>query len=249
MKNKIYALLLCAAVILSAGACAPNESKAPANKSGSTKASSEVFSESRPAKVLLKLRKYDLSEKSGNETEAADFIESECLIDGVALPETEQQPFLQNDAAVPITDHIRKEFGLTIDDNWLFTVHYYNEEQSDGLIQFVYTIGKEIKTNRAVTFFIESGKIHRMTHSYLDSRADEAALIAAKAEFENTYEQERINPLGEGWSVDGETTDYVYNYKTNQLKYSYNIFLIENEIGIINNDYGTEVIVPYARTE
>ena len=250
MKNKISALLLCAAVIIIAGACSINNTGTDPDADTGTAVQTETGENKKSpsaGKVLLKLRKFDILSESEIVNpalaETADFAEKECSFDGTVPSEAERHFYTKTEDTEPLTDYITAEFGIEIDENWLCTVHYYNSEKTDGMVQFVYTIDKQIKTNRAVTFYIENAAIKRLTHSYLDARADEKNLLAAKAEFENTYEQEKINPLGDGWSITDETTDYVYNYKTEKLKYTFNLFLTEAESGIINNDYGTEVVI------
>lgn len=238
---KKFIILLLAAVIVLLSACVAvsgsetqQTSQTTVNKTSGHRAANE--------KTLLKLKNFTEYETGSSFAEAAEFEEKECSLE-INLPECAEQPFVKSEATKALTDFIGKELGTEISGKWLISVHYYDAEKTTGQIKLVYRINDAVVTNRAIIFFIEDGKIEKATYSYLDKEADETEITEKYRNFIVTHRQERKNPLGDGWSVDDETTKFVYSYKTGLLIYSYNIFLKNNESGIINNDYGTEVTV------
>lgn len=195
-------------------------------------------------KILLKLQQFP-ADPNPEETERTYAETQECSLwlEDTNLPETplktyENDPFLEG-----IAGFLNEEFDLTLDDSWKFYIHYYTEDQSVGIVSLVYWIDNEIATNRAVTFPIENNTIRLAIYSYLDRSADESVLLQKRQDFLSTYEQERINVLGDAFEIDLETTNFIYNYRTEELIYSYNIFYRHIESGIIVNDYGTEMLV------
>lgn len=106
---------------------------------------------------------------------------------------------------------------------------------------FIYYFNDVISTNRAITFSIQKNEIVKVSYSYLNEKVDEEKFIKKYQKFLNTYEQEKVNVLGDNYEIDGDITTYKYNYRTNRLIYTYNIFYRQKDIGIINNDYGTQV--------
>lgn len=193
-------------------------------------------------KVLLELREFKLDESSYEGMEA-ETEEISILLEDLFLPETalktyENDPFLSSVAAT-----LEKEVGLTLDEHWKFYIHYYTPEQDQGTLAMTYWVDGIIATNRAVTIHIENGTAHTAVYSYLDSPLDEEALMEKYEHFVNTHEQQRENLLGEGFEINAESTLYTYNFRTDQLRYTYNIFYRHIETGIIDNSYGTELVI------
>lgn len=194
-------------------------------------------------KILLPLRYFEL-DSAVHEGTAAKTEAASILLEDLSLPETplksyEGEPFL-----APVEEALEETIGLTLDGRWKYYIHYYTPEQDEGLVSMTYWIDDVIATNRAVTLPIEGGKIHTVIYSYLNHPLDEAALLNKYEEFKNTHIQQRDNVLGEDFEIYGESTLYSYNFRTDQLSYSYNIFYIHTESGIIDNTYGTEMVIP-----
>ena len=110
-------------------------------------------------------------------------------------------------------------------------------------MSMTYWVDDIIATNRAVTIPIENGNVHTIIYSYLDKHLDEQSLLEKYKQFQDIYEQERVNVLGEGFEIDGESTIFSYNFRTNSLKYTYNIFYRHIATGVIDNSYGTEKVI------
>lgn len=194
------------------------------------------------AKLLLKLRQFALDPESYEGTEA-EVTEKSLLLENLDLPETALKTYGNDPFLEPIAAFLEEELKLTLDSNWKFYIHYFTQEQDQGMLVMTYWVGNVIGTNRAITFPIENGAIRTVIYSYLDRTVDEAALLQKYTGFQNTHEQERINVLGEDFEICGESTNYTYNYRTGQLTYSYNIFYRHMESGIIDNTYGTEMVI------
>lgn len=193
-------------------------------------------------KVLLELREFKLDESSYEGMEA-ETEEISIQLENLVLPETalktyENDPFLSSVAAT-----LEKEVGLTLDEHWKFYIHYYTPEQDQGMLAMTYWVDGIIATNRAVTIYIENGTAHTAVYSYLNSSLDEEPLLEKYKHFVNTHEQQRENILGEGFEIYAESTLYTYNFRTDQLRYTYNIFYRHIETGIIDNSYGTELVI------
>ena len=193
-------------------------------------------------KVLLELREFKLDESSYEGMEA-ETEEISILLEDLVLPETalktyENDPFLSSVAAT-----LESELGLTLDGHWKFYIHYYTPEQDQGILSMTYWVDGIIATNRAVTIHIENGTAHTAVYSYLDSPLDKETLLEKYEHFINTHEQQRKNLLGEAFEIYAESTLYSYNFRTEQLRYTYNIFYRHIETGIIDNSFGTELVI------
>lgn len=193
-------------------------------------------------KVLLELRQFKLDESSYEGMEA-ETEEVSIQLENLVLPETalktyENDPFLSSVAAA-----LEKEVGLTLDGRWKFYIHYYTPEQDQGMLAMTYWVDGIIATNRAVTIHIKNGTANTVVYSYLDSPLDEETLLEQYEHFINTHEQQRENLLGEDFEIYTESTLYSYNFRTEQLRYTYNIFYRHIETGIIDNSYGTEMVI------
>lgn len=202
----------------------------------------EPTEEPTQRKILLELRQFDLGSTEYEGTEAETELAS-VLLEDLALPETELKPYENEEFLAPVAAALETELGLTLDGHWQFYIHYYTPEQDVGVLAMTYWIDGIIATNRAVTIPIENGAATTVIYSYLDRTADEEALLDKYEHFRDTYEQQRDNVLGEDFEIYGEATNYIYNFRTEQLIYSYNIFYRHIETGIIDNSYGTELVI------
>lgn len=193
-------------------------------------------------KILLELRYFELDETvaEGTETETES---ASILLEDLALPETALKPYENEEFLAPVAAALETELGLTLDGRWKFYIHYYTQEQDVGILAMTYWIDGIIATNRAVTVLIENGAAAAIIFSYLDRPLDEEALLEKYEIFAGTHEQQRSNVLGEDFVIDSESTLYSYNFRTGQLTYTYNIFYRHIATGIIDNSYGTELII------
>jgi len=192
--------------------------------------------------ILLELRQFELDETLSDGTEA-ETESASVLLEDLALPETALKPYENEEFLAPVAEALEDELGLTLDGNWQFYIHYYTQEQDVGVLSMTYWVGGIIVTNRAITIPIENGTARAVIYSYLDRTLDEDALLEKHENFRDTHEQQRDNMLGEDFEIYGEATNYIYNFRTEQFIYSYNIFYRHIETGIIDNSYGTEVVI------
>ena len=133
------------------------------------------------------------------------------------LPEVKRKMFENESYLEPIVKYIKKTFDIDVDNRWECVVHYYNEEKTDGMIQFTYFIGSEIRTNKSITMGYENGYIKDVYYKLLEKETDEADLIERVKKFKDKYTQEQIS-LKEGETFYGEDANYSYYYNV----YSYN---------------------------
>ena len=193
-------------------------------------------------KILLELQHFDLDESIAEGTEAETETAS-IVLEDLALPETALKPYENEEYLAPVAAVLETELGLTLDSRWQYYIHYYTQEQDVGILAMTYWIDGNIATNRAITVPIENGTATTVIYSYLDRTADEAALLQKYEDFRDTHVQQRDNLLGEDFEIYGESTLYTYNFRTDALKYTYNIFYRHIDTGIIDNSYGTEVVI------
>ena len=193
-------------------------------------------------KILLELQQFNLDESS-YEGEEAETEETSVLLEDFTLPETTLKTYENDDFMVPVAAVLKEELGLILDGRWKFYIHYYTQEQNVGILSVTYWVDGIIATNKSVTLPIENGTIRTAIYSYLDRSLDEQTLLDKYEQFRDTHEQERTNILGKDFEIDGESTLYSYNFRTDSLKYTYNIFYRHIETGIIDNSYGTEVVI------
>ena len=175
--------------------------------------------------------------------EEAETEEISVLLGNLSLPETTLKFYENDDYLAQIAAVLQDELGLLLDGRWKFYIHYYTPEQDVGILSMTYWVDGIIATNRAVTIPIENSTVRTVIYSYLNQSLDEQTLIDKYEQFRDTHEQEWTNILGKDFEIDGESTLYSYNFRTDSLKYTYNIFFRHIETGIIDNSYGTEMVI------
>ena len=136
---------------------------------------------------------------------------------------------------------IRERFGIELDERWKVFIHWYDGDETTGMAEFLYTIG-EIDTNRSVIFQIEDDVAVRVYYKFLSSVTDEEDLLERVRLFKERYEQERLQ-LRDDEHMEEETFSYVYYYGTDKLVYCYNAFFSYSDLGVINNDWGTQCFI------
>lgn len=164
------------------------------------------------------------------------FVNVSCSAEG--LEETSWKDLSMEKIPEEIHDQILHDYPEFDPDGWQMMVHYYNEEQSDGILQLRYQIGKKIITDRAVSAHISGNRITAMYYTDMEGDADEQELLSKVREFEDRYEQGKYI-LGEGETFLNETYTYSWYYGSQKLIYTYNLFF-EEASGVINNSIGCE---------
>lgn len=157
------------------------------------------------------------------------------------LPEVERKMYENESYLDLIVNYIKNNFNVDIDNRWEFVIHYYNDEKTDGMIQFTYMINNEIRTNKNITFGYENGYINYIFYKCLDSVVNEEDLVKRVNIFKNNYIQEKIK-LKKDEEFLSETTNFSYYYNVEKLVYSYAVFFSYDD-GIINNNNGTTYFI------
>ena len=207
---------------------------------GCTKQDAGSGTGSSSDKELLRIRSFELVEQQdpGLSIGQPQMILIDIPAEG--LIETSEQPYRDDMGLDAFTDHIKTAFGIDMDERWHVLVHFYDEDRTQGFVQFKYTIG-DIQTNKSILFNIDSGKAISVFTGCLDGEADEEDLTNMIKLFEERYEQEKLR-LKDGEELVGETAYYTYYYNLGLLQYTYNVFFRYGD-GIINNDWGTECYI------
>ncbi len=190
-------------------------------------------------KAVLKLRNmryFSLSEEL--ETEPGSTVP--ISLEYADVPEIRYQYYSDGCGAEIFADYVRNDLGIELDSRWKVFVHYYDEEQTFGMAEFLYTIG-DIDTNKSIIFNLNDGVADTVYCKYLDMETDEGDLLRRVDEFKARYQQEKRS-LREGEVFESETENFTYYYNNGKLLYSYNLFFSYGD-GFINNDYGTECFI------
>ena len=140
-------------------------------------------------------------------------------------------------------EYIKNNYKIELNSSWEVFVHFYDMDQTVGMVQFQYFIGTgddEIGTNKSIIFNLNNGKVDMIFHSCLDGITDESALLSRVSSFKSKYEQEKYQ-LKDGEKFVSETVNYTYDYDTGDFVYCYAVFFSYD--GIINNDYGTTCLI------
>lgn len=195
-------------------------------------------------KFLLNLIYYEDNDVNNP---AAEYKEISCnyKIDVNSYVETENVIYNNDSYLDDIVGIIKDKLGVDIDSSWRYFIHYPNEDMSFGYIMFTYYIDDIISTNRVITFYIKNGYIYKITYSYLDTYINENEILYRYNYFINHYKQEKGYVLDyiNYYTIDDDKTFYRYNFGNSKITYTYNIFYKMNYLGIINNDWGTELYI------
>lgn len=227
-----------------APAATPTDPPTSAPTEPPTAPPTETVPEPSEKKILLKLQCYhEETDPEGYLRRAAETAEAAADLDASPLPETALKTFENDLLLEEIAAYFREELGITLDQRWKFYIHYYNQEQTEGIVSFTYWMADTIATNRAITLPIQDSRIRTAIYSYLDRQVDEEEQLQKLADFLNTHEQERANVLGDAFAIYGESTNYTYNYRTDELIYTYQIYYLHLETEVINNEWATELVI------
>lgn len=157
------------------------------------------------------------------------------------IPETSQKKYENEDYFLEVKDYIKNNFSIELSDNWDYFVHYYDEAETMGFIEFMYKIG-EINTNKVIMLFFENNNINSVVYKYLDGKVNEDELLNRLKVFKDTYMQEQYK-LKDGEKFLEERTNYTYYYNVDKLVYSYAVFFTYGELDLINNDNASEYFI------
>lgn len=143
-----------------------------------------------------------------------------------------------------ITLFINKKYPNLINNNWSYSVNYFNESKTSGIIKFNYMINKEIYTNKGIVCSIDNNKVTVISYTNIDMDTADEKLVEQKDEFSKYIIQEK-KKLNENEEFIEEKTYYTYYYNVDKLVYTYNLFyydLIDN-MKIENNSILSEYYV------
>ncbi len=143
-----------------------------------------------------------------------------------------------------ITLFINKKYPNLINNNWSYSVNYFNESKTSGIIKFNYMINKEIYTNKGIVCSIDNNKVTIISYTNIDMDTAEEKLVEQKDESSKYIIQEK-KKLNENEEFIEEKTYYTYYYNIDKLVYTYNLFyydLIDN-MKIENNSTLSEYYV------
>ena len=227
MKRYIT-VLLCLVLMLFASACG-NDTETP------EPSSSPQSAPTRKEKIL-KLEQCPYLETEATEPSVMDV---NIAYDG--LSELNTTGISNNSELNVFAAFIRYEFGVDINDKWHVTVHFYNDEQTCGMLEFQYYIG-DIGTDKHFLFNLDNGTADMLYYANIDCDTDEQALNASVAKFNDKYEQEKYQ-FKDDEELESECVSYTYNYKSGKLVYCYSVFFYYGPDRIINNDYGTACFI------
>lgn len=134
--------------------------------------------------------------------------------------------------------YAKDKLNTDINYKWKYYIHYYDEEEQNGFVNFTYYISSDIMTNKYLLFAIEDGKINKVYYNNVNTKIDEEK-VKEKAYnyFNNTIQ---IRPtIKKHQKIEEEIKYFLYDYKTKNIKYIYSV--------TINSDYdfikGTEYLV------
>lgn len=149
-----------------------------------------------------------------------------------------------NDEIDKIVLFINKKYPNLVDNNWSYSINYFDEEKTSGMIKFSYMINKEIYTNKGIVCSIENDIVSIISYTNINYDSDEDIIKEQKEIFSKNVIQEK-KVLNENEEFINETTYYTYYYNIDKLVYTYNLFYYDiiDDIKIINNSTLSEYYV------
>ncbi len=253
MKRTFVFLILCILFSVSANACAALKTGdptvlGPVSETDPTQEPTEYGicenptapSEDAGNKEVLALEDYR------NNPVSVDFEEGSLLemkhisISHTVLHERKESLYDGEKELDILVQYIQDTLNVEINSNWKVLVHYYDGDQTVGMVQFVYTVG-EINTNRSILFNINGDKYDTVYYKCLTGEFDEADLADRVEKFKSKYTQGK-RQLQEGESFCEDQTAFTYFIHSQKLVYSYAYFF-RYDIGVINNDWGTVRVI------
>ena len=132
-------------------------------------------------------------------------------------------------------------------ENWEYNVHLIADDGSWGMVRLRYKIGADITTNKVVMYIFSNGYIDEISYTNMGftlTDAEEQEIIRRADNFLRTHTQEK-KILEEEERLLEEQTTIAYYYNIDKLVYTYALFFEyrDDELWLINNDYGSEYII------
>ena len=193
-------------------------------------------------KTTLKLN-HKLGVDSEYLTDGQEMVMAEVDYIEINLSETSYTKY--TDGVLPeLVSLINHQYPNVLNSNWEYMVHFYDEQQTTGLVQFRYVINNEILTDKSITFHYENGVINSVAYSNISKTVDEDAIVSRVATFKEKHTQEQ-KKLKSDEEFIKETIQYSYDYDADKLMYTYNLFFYKGqyELKIIDNETVTEYFI------
>lgn len=193
-------------------------------------------------KTTLKLN-HKLGIDSEYLTQGQEMVMAEVDYIEVELLETEFTKYTEG-VLPELVSLINHQYPNVLNSNWEYMVHFYDEQQTTGLVQFRYVINNEILTDKSITFHYENGVINSVAYSNISKTVDEDDIVSRVATFKEKHTQEQ-KKLKSDEEFIKETIQYSYDYDADKLIYTYNLFFYKGqyELKVIDNDTLSEYFI------
>lgn len=198
-------------------------------------------------KKLLELKHFTDSDLGLDSDEGLEMRSKKVRIPYDTIVETGWSSVSSTDTLEGILEAIQADYPELDFESWEYSVHLIADDGSWGMIRFRYRIGADILTNKAITCTYDEGFIKEITYtnmSFTLSEDEEQELIRRTEHFLNTHTQEK-KVMQENERFLDEQTMITYYFNIDKLVYTYALFFEygDGDMIVINNDYGTEVII------
>ena len=193
-------------------------------------------------KTTLKLN-HKLGVDSEYLTDGQEMVMAEVDYIEINLSETSYTKY--TDGVLPeLVSLINHQYPNVLNSNWEYMVHFFDEQQTTGLVQFRYVINNEILTDKSITFHYENGVINSVAYSNISKTVDEDDIVSRVATFKEKHTQEQ-KKLKSDEEFIKETIQYSYDYDADKLIYTYNLFFYKGqyELKVIDNDTLSEYFI------
>lgn len=193
-------------------------------------------------KTTLKLN-HKLGVDSEYLTQGQEMVMAEVDYIEIELSETEFTKYTEG-VLPELVSLINHQYPNVLNSNWEYMVHFYDEQQTTGLVQFRYVINNEILTDKSITFHYENGVINSVAYSNISKTVDEDDIVSRVATFKEKHTQEQ-KKLKSDEEFIKETIQYSYDYDADKLMYTYNLFFYKGqyELRVIDNETVTEYFI------
>lgn len=197
---------------------------------------------STDGKTTLKLN-HKLGVDSEYLTQGQEMVMAEVDYIEIELSETEFTKYTEG-VLPELVSLINHQYPNVLNSNWEYMVHFYDEQQTTGLVQFRYVINNEILTDKSITFHYENGVINSVAYSNISKTVDEDDIVSRVATFKEKHTQEQ-KKLKSDEEFIKETIQYSYDYDADKLMYTYNLFFYKGqyELRVIDNETVTEYFI------
>lgn len=193
-------------------------------------------------KTILKLD-HKLGVDSAYMADGQEMVMAE--VDYIEIDLTETSFTQYTDGVLPeLVSLINHQYPDLLNSNWEYMVHFYDEQQTTGLVQFRYVINNEILTDKNIVFHYENGVINSAAYSNISKTVDEDDIVARVNSFKDNHIQEQ-KKLKNDEEFIKETVQYSYDYNRDKLVYSYTLFFYKGqyELRVIDNNTVSEYFI------